>query len=57
MRNTTKLTQCLPAIVGIKVAFMNHGKPKHKRISNVFEPIELLMPIEPCPEIFYFVVF
>lgn len=28
---------------------MNHGKPKHNRISNVFEPIELLMPIAPWP--------
>lgn len=28
---------------------MNHGKPKHSRISNVFEPIELLMPIAPWP--------
>lgn len=28
---------------------MNHGKPRHNNISNVFEPIELLIPIAPWP--------
>lgn len=28
---------------------MNHGKPRHSRISNVFDPIELLMPMPPWP--------
>lgn len=48
-----KLTKCLPAIVGMKVAFMNQGKPRHRSISKVLEPIELLIPIDPCPKIRY----
>lgn len=43
------LTQFSPTTSGSKYAFRNHGMPKHSRMSNVFELIELLMPIAPCP--------
>lgn len=42
-------TKWWPALVGRNEALINHGSPKHSRISNVFEPRELLIPIEPCP--------
>lgn len=35
---------------------MSHGIPRHRRISNVFEPIELLKPIAPWPRIFQLLV-
>lgn len=28
---------------------MSQGRPKQKRISNVFDPIELLIPMQPYP--------
>jgi hypothetical protein len=28
---------------------MSHGSPRHSRMSNVLEPMELLIPIDPCP--------
>lgn len=40
-------TQCCPAFNGTNADLMSHGKPRHKRISKVFDPIELLMPIDP----------
>lgn len=40
-------TQCLPGEIGRNDALISHGKPKHNKISNVFEPIELLIPIDP----------
>lgn len=40
-------TQCLPGDIGKNDALMSHGKPKHNKISNVFDPIELLIPIDP----------
>lgn len=43
-------TKWLPGLTGKNDAFMSHGKPKHSKMSNVFDPIELLMPIEPWPK-------
>ena len=40
-------TKCCPSIVGSKEALMSHGSPKHRRMSNVLEPMELLIPIDP----------
>lgn len=40
-------TQCLPGDIGKNDAFISHGNPKHNNISNVFDPIELLIPIDP----------
>lgn len=40
-------TQCFPGDIGRNDALISHGKPKHNKISNVFEPIELLIPIDP----------
>ena len=40
-------TKFCPGLIGKKTALMSHGTPKHKSISNVFEPIELQIPIEP----------
>lgn len=48
-KNNTQLTQCSPGTAGKKYALTNHGKPRHSKMSNVFEPIELLMPIAPWP--------
>lgn len=42
-------TQCFPGEIGKNDAFISHGKPKHNKMSNVFEPIELLIPIDPWP--------
>lgn len=44
---TRSLTQCLPAMVGMNVALMNQGSPRQSSISKVFDPMELLMPMEP----------
>lgn len=40
-------TQCLPGDIGKNDAFISQGNPKHKRMSNVFDPMLLLMPIDP----------
>lgn len=40
-------TQWWPSWMGEKAALMNHGSPKQSNMSNVLEPIELLIPIEP----------
>lgn len=42
-------TQWWPGLTGKNDALISHGKPRHNNISNVFEPIELLIPIEPWP--------
>jgi hypothetical protein len=42
-------TKCCPSVVGRNEALMSHGSPRHSRMSNVFEPIELLIPMDPCP--------
>lgn len=34
---------------GRKYDLTNHGNPRQSKMSNVFDPIELLMPIAPCP--------
>lgn len=39
----------LPGVVGKKALLMNQGRPKHSRISNVLDPIKLLIPIDPWP--------
>lgn len=36
-------------MVGKKALLMNQGRPRHSKISKVFEPIELLIPIVPWP--------
>lgn len=41
---------CSPGMVGIMAAFTNHGNPKQSRTSNTFEPIELLIPMDPRPK-------
>lgn len=43
-------TKWFPALVGENEALINHGRPKHKRMSNVFDPKELEIPIDPCPK-------
>lgn len=40
-------TQWLPGDIGKNDALISHGKPKHNKMSNVFDPIELLIPIDP----------
>lgn len=40
-------TQWWPFSIGEKAAFMNHGNPRHSKMSKVLDPIELLIPIEP----------
>lgn len=47
--NFVNRTQFSPLTSGWKNDLKNHGNPKHSNISNVFELIELLMPIAPCP--------
>lgn len=42
-------TKCCPSVVGRNEALMSHGSPRHSRMSNVLEPMELLIPIDPCP--------
>lgn len=37
-------------MVGINVALINQGRPKQSSMSNVLDPIELLIPIDPCPK-------
>lgn len=29
---------------------MSHGSPKHSKMSNVFDPNDMLIPIDPWPE-------
>ena len=33
-------------------AFMSHGSPMQMRMSKVLDPTELLIPIEPLPDIY-----
>lgn len=40
-------TQCFPGMVGMNVALINQGRPRQSSMSNVFDPIELLIPMEP----------
>jgi hypothetical protein len=42
-------TKCCPSVVGRNEALMSHGSPRHSRMSNVLEPMELLIPMDPCP--------
>jgi hypothetical protein len=45
----SQLTHGWPEIVGETSVLMSQGSPRHNKMSKVFDPIELLMPIEPCP--------
>lgn len=40
-------TKFCPGLIGKKVALMSHGRPRQSRMSNVLEPIEFEIPIEP----------
>lgn len=40
---------CAPGFVRFRSVLISQGRPRHNRISKVFEPNELLIPIVPCP--------
>lgn len=42
-------TRYCPGSVGENDALISQGKPRQSKMSKVFEPIELLIPIEPWP--------
>lgn len=44
-----RLTHGSPLIVGTSSVLMSHGSPRQSRMSKIFDPMVLLMPIEPCP--------
>lgn len=43
-------TEWSPATFGKNIDLMNHGSPRHNNTSKMLDPIELLIPIVPCPE-------
>lgn len=44
-----RLTHGSPLTVGTSSVLMSHGSPRQSRMSKIFDPMVLLMPIEPCP--------
>lgn len=44
-----RLTHGWPLIVGTISVLMSQGSPRQSRMSKIFDPMELLRPIEPCP--------